>query len=108
MINPERIVKPYRILLSRIVSEKTVMNESDSCYVFWVATWSTKQEIKEAVEFLYKVQVKSVRVLNQLGKTKRTRTGLGKKSDRRKAYVTLKDGQVIQSFVISTKAKEEG
>ena len=108
MKNPKQIIKPYRVLLERIVSEKSVMNEADCTYVFKVATWATKHDIKHACEKLYQVGVKNVRVLNQLGKTRRTRTGLGKKSDFKKAYVSLKDGQVIQNFTVSSKPKDEG
>ncbi len=108
MKNPEITLKPYRVLLERIVSEKTVRAESECCYVFKVASWANKQDIQHAIELLYQVGVKSVRVLNQMGKTKRARTGMGKKSDFKKAYVTLKDGQVIQSFTVSGKTKEEG
>lgn len=108
MKNPEITLKPYRVILERVVSEKSVRAEAECCYVFKVATWSTKQDIQHAIQMLYKVDVQSVRVLNQLGKTKRTRTGMGKKSDFKKAYVTLKEGQMIQAFTVSGKAKEEG
>ena len=54
-----------------------------------------KLEIKKAVEILFETKVNSVRVINMKGKTKRTKIGVGKKSDWKKAYITLADGEEI-------------
>ena len=63
--------------------------------VFKVATDATKAEIKAAVEKLFEVKVEAVRTLNVMGKTKRTGARVGKRSDWKKAYVTLVPGQDI-------------
>jgi large subunit ribosomal protein L23 len=56
---------------------------------------ATKQEVKAAVEFLFKVEVEKVSILNQKGKQKRFGRFDGKRNDVRKAYVSLKPGQEI-------------
>jgi len=62
---------------------------------FKVIQDATKQEVKAAVELLFKVQVQSVQILNRRGKDKRFGRTPGRRSDARKAYVCLKDGQEI-------------
>ena len=92
-MNQERI---YKVLLGPHISEKaTVVAEEHSQYVFKVATDATKLEIKKAVEQLFEVSVKAVRTAVVKGKTKRTRFGMGKRSDWKKAYVSLEQGQEI-------------
>ena len=93
-MNQERI---FRIILGPHISEKsTVMAELDSQVAFKVARDATKPEIKEAVESLFKVQVRDVQVLNVKGKTKRSVRGkTRKRSDWKKAYVRLEQGQEI-------------
>jgi large subunit ribosomal protein L23 len=92
-MNQERI---YKVLVGPHISEKaTIAADLNDQYVFQVAPDATKPEIKKAVEALFEVKVKSVNVLNQNGKTKRTARGFGKRNDTRKAYVSLADGQDI-------------
>lgn len=92
-MNQERI---YKIVLGPVVSEKSALvGESASQVVFKVSCDAKKPEIKAAVEQLFDVKVKDVRVLNVKGKTKRTRHGLGVRSDWKKAYVRLEQGQDI-------------
>jgi large subunit ribosomal protein L23 len=92
-MNQERI---YKVLLGPHISEKaTVVAEENGQYVFKVATDATKLEIKKAVEQLFEVSVKAVRTAVVKGKTKRTRFGMGKRSDWKKAYVSLEQGQEI-------------
>ena len=86
-MNQERM---YQILLMPHVSEKgSLLADEQNQHVFKVATDATKAEVKEAVEELFKVKVDKVRILNVKGKTKRFGGRLGKRSDMRKAYVTL-------------------
>ncbi|MCW8196233.1 50S ribosomal protein L23 [Proteobacteria bacterium 005FR1] len=88
--------KLYRVLIGPVVSEKATMAaENGNQVVFKVSKDAAKRDIKIAVETLFKVTVESVRVLNRKGKTKRTRYGVGKQSDTRKAYVRLAEGQDI-------------
>lgn len=92
-MNQERI---YQVLLGPHISEKaTVVAEEHSQYVFKVAKDATKLEIKKAVEQLFEVSVKAVRTAVVKGKTKRTRFGMGQRSDWKKAYVSLEQGQEI-------------
>ena len=86
-MNQERM---YQILLSPHVSEKaSVLAEENNQHVFSVLPTSTKVEVKEAVEGMFKVKVEKVRLLNVKGKAKRFGGRMGKRSDLRKAYVTL-------------------
>ena len=79
-----------------VITEKAaIAAEVANQYVFRVAGSATKPEIKAAVEAVFEVTVESVRVQNTKGKTKRTKTGLGKRSDWKKAYVKLATGQQI-------------
>ncbi|WP_428241714.1 50S ribosomal protein L23 [Gynuella sp.] len=92
-MNEERMLK---ILKGPHISEKaTVVADGNGQYVFRVVKDATKPEIKQAVEKLFDVSVVSVRTLNQKGKVKRTARGVGKRSDIKKAYVRLADGQEI-------------
>jgi large subunit ribosomal protein L23 len=96
-MNRERI---YKVLLGPVVSEKSSMAaEAGNQVVFKVLPDATKLEIKNAVQALFDVKVEQVRVLNVKGKTKRTRHGVGKRSDWKKAYVRLEQGQDIDFAV---------
>ncbi|WP_374594379.1 50S ribosomal protein L23 [Aquabacterium sp.] len=86
----------YQVLVAPIVSEKaTAVAENGNQVVFKVLRDATKPEIKAAVELLFKVEVKSVQVLNQKGKTKRFGRFTGRRDNVKKAYVSLKDGQEL-------------
>ncbi len=91
--NQERLLNVIR---APHISEKTAMaGEQDNQYVFKVSVDATKPEIKAAVESVFSVNVEQVRVVNVKGKTRRTRNGLGRRSDWKKAYVSLAEGQQI-------------
>jgi large subunit ribosomal protein L23 len=86
----------YSVLLAPIVSEKsTMIGEKNEQVAFRVKHDATKPEVKAAVELLFKVQVDSVQILNQKGKSKRFGRFEGRRGNVRKAYVTLKPGQEI-------------
>lgn len=92
-MNPERI---YKVLLAPHVSEKTMVTAASAGqHVFKVATDAEKAEIREAVEFLFKVKVAKVCVVNVKGKSKRHGARSGRRSDWKKAYVTLQEGHQI-------------
>lgn len=85
-----------KVIVRPIISEKgTMVAEQHNQALFAVLPDATKDEVKAAVELLFKVQVKSVQILNLKGKTKRYGRFMGKRSDVRKAYVTLLEGQEI-------------
>jgi large subunit ribosomal protein L23 len=93
-MNQERILS---IILGPHLSEKTSsISELNNQVTFRVVGDATKAEIRTAVESLFNVQVKNVQVLNVKGKTKRTARGkLRSRSDWKKAYVRLEQGQQI-------------
>ncbi|MDB1122331.1 50S ribosomal protein L23 [Vibrio algarum] len=91
MITEERLLK---VLRAPHISEKATMAaEKANTIVFKVAKDATKREIKAAVEKLFEVEVKTVNTLILKGKTKRQGQREGRRSDVKKAYVTLKEGQ---------------
>ena len=92
-MNQERI---FQILVSPHISEKSaVLGDNANQAVFRVATDAKKPEIKAAVEQLFEVKVANVRTVNMKGKTKRQAQRLGKRSDWKKAYVSLEQGHEI-------------
>lgn len=91
--NQERLMQ---VLLAPQISEKaTMIAEKNNQVVFIVTPDATKPEIKAAVELLFKVKVGSVTVLNSKGKSKRFGRTFGRRSDVRKAFVSLEAGQEI-------------
>jgi large subunit ribosomal protein L23 len=85
-----------QVLVEPIVSEKaTSVAESHNQVLFKVLRNATKPEIKAAVELMFKVEVASVQVLNQKGKTKRFGRSIGRRDHVKKAYVSLKPGQEL-------------
>ena len=86
-MNQERM---HQILVAPHVSEKgALLADEQNQHVFKVISTATKAEVKQAVEGMFKVKVEKVRILNVKGKTKRFGGRMGKRSDLRKAYVTL-------------------
>ena len=85
----------YDTIISPVITEKATLLTEQNKVVFQVAMDSTKDEIAAAVEELFKVRVIKVNTLITKGKTKRFRGILGKRSDVKKAIVTLQEGQTI-------------
>jgi len=85
---------PRDILLAPVVSEKSYGLLDEGAYTFVVDPRANKTEIKIAVEQVFGVKVKSVNTLNRKGKTRRTRFGLGKRKDTKRAIVTLSEGSI--------------
>jgi len=85
-----------QVLRAPQISEKaTMLAERANQAVFVVSPDATKPEIKAAVEMLFKVNVVGVSVSNLKGKQKRFGRGMGRRSDVRKAYVRIAEGQEI-------------
>ncbi len=92
-MNQERL---FNVLLGPVVSEKsTMVADKHNQVAFRVLQDATKPEIKAAVEQLFKVKVEKVSILNQKGRKKRFGRFSGRRSDVRKAYVSLAPGQEI-------------
>ena len=86
----------YDIIKSILRTEKSTKLMPLNKYLFWVDSAANKIEIKKAVEEIFKVKVASVNVMNVKGKPRRVRYQLGKTSDWKKAWVTLKKGSTIE------------
>ena len=85
---------PRDILLAPVVSEKSYGLLDEGKYTFLVDPRANKTEIKIAIETVFGVKVSSVNTLNRPGKTRRTRTGTGKRKDTKRAIVTLREGTI--------------
>lgn len=86
----------HSIILAPVISEKANrVAEKANQAVFKVLGDAEKSEIKEAVEKLFDVKVTAVRTLNVKGKTKRFGRTVGRRSDWKKAYVTLAEGSEL-------------
>jgi large subunit ribosomal protein L23 len=85
---------PRDVLLAPVVSEKSYSLLDEGKYTFVVDPRANKTEIKIAVESVFGVKVSSVNTINRKGKVRKTRFGLGKRKDTKRAIVTLKDGTI--------------
>jgi len=88
-------IKDLGLILSPVITEKATNGSDRNEVTFKVAMGATKPEIKEAIENLFKVKVKSVNTIVQKGKVKRFRGLQYKKTDTKKAIVTLEEGHQI-------------
>ncbi|MCC7006511.1 MAG: 50S ribosomal protein L23 [Ottowia sp.] len=92
-----------KVLLAPVVSEKaTMLAEKCGQVVFDVLRDADKAEIKAAVEMLFKVEVRSVTVMNRKGKQKRFGRFMGRRDHAKRAYVALMPGQEI-NFEVGVK-----
>ena len=92
-MNQERIMK---VLIAPIVSEKsTRLADEHRQFVFKVVTDASKPDVRKAVELMFDVKVEAVQIANVRGKTKRFGQSIGKRSDWKKAFVTLAEGHDI-------------
>jgi large subunit ribosomal protein L23 len=85
---------PRDILIAPVVSEKSYSLLDQGKYTFIVDPRANKTEIKIAIERIFNVKVDSVHTLNRPGKTRRTRFGIGKRKDTKRAIVTLLEGSI--------------
>ena len=90
-------VKPehYDVIVKPIITEKATMVSENGAVVFRVTKTATKPQIKEAVEAVFGVKVKAVNTMITKGKAKKFRGRPGERSDVKKAYVTLEEGNTI-------------
>ena len=86
------------ILIAPVVSEKSYSLLDINKYTFLVHPDANKTEIKIAVEKVFGVKVTSVNTLNRPGKVRRTRHGIGKRKDTKRAIVSLAEGHRIDIF----------
>jgi len=88
-------IKHYDTILAPVITEKATLLSEQNKVVFRVPLTATKSDVKEAVEKLFNVKVGAVNTVVQKGKTKNFRGRPGKRSDTKKAIVTLLDGYSI-------------
>lgn len=89
----------YQVLTAPLITEKgTLVSETGNQVVFRVRREASKHDIRQAVEALFKVQVRKVRTSNYLGKVRRVGRSTGRRPAWKKAYVTLAEGQRIDFF----------
>jgi large subunit ribosomal protein L23 len=89
---------PRDILIKPVVSEKSYGLMDQGKYTFEVDPRSNKTEIKIAVEQIFGVKVASVNTINRKGKARRTRFGLGKRKDVKRAIITIAGDGAIDIF----------
>ncbi|MFZ4120536.1 MAG: 50S ribosomal protein L23 [Caulobacterales bacterium] len=89
------VLKHYDTIIAPVITEKSTLLSEYNKVVFKVPLKATKVEVKAAVEALFKVRVMAVNTVIQKGKTKRFRGIPGRRSDVKKAIVTLHEGDTI-------------
>ena len=85
---------PRDIVIAPVVSEKSYALIDEGKYTFVVAPTANKTEIKLAIEKIFGVKVDTVNTLNRSGKARRTRFGVGRTKDTKRAIITLKSGSI--------------
>ena len=88
----------FDVLIRPIITEKTTLLMQENKYTFQVPLTANKVEIRKAVESIFNVKVEKVATIRVLGKTKRMGRTMGKRSDYKKAIITLKAGETIELF----------
>jgi large subunit ribosomal protein L23 len=89
----------YQIIRRPVITEKGLgVKETEQTLVFEVAAKASKNEIKEAVQSIFKVKVDHVRTANFLGKERRRGKFTGFRPDWKKAYVRLKQGEKMPEY----------
>ena len=89
------LIDAYDVIVGPSITEKSTLVSEHNQVIFNVRRDATKPQIHAAVEALFNVKVKAVNTLNRKGKIKRFKGILGRRSDVKKAIVTLEDGQSI-------------
>ncbi len=91
----------YDVIKKPLVTEKTTLEkDAKNIVAFEVSPVANKIEIKEAVEKLFQVEVSEINTVTVAGKRKRHGRTIGKRSNWKKAYVTLKEGSKLDFFEV--------
>ena len=91
----------FDVIKKPLVTEKTTLEkDAKNIISFAVSSDANKIEIKDAVERFFKVEVVNVNTINVAGKKKRVGRKIGKRSNWKKAYVTLKEGSTVDFFEV--------
>jgi len=92
------VKSPRDVIIRPVVSEKSYSGLEANRYTFLVAPDANKTEIKEAIQKIWNVHVLSVNTMMRKGKVKRQRYVSGRRSDQKRAIVTLAEGDNIEIF----------
>jgi large subunit ribosomal protein L23 len=92
------VKSPRDVIIRPIVSEKSYAGLEANRYTFLVHPNANKTEIKEAIQKIWNVRVLGVNTMNRKGKVKRQRYVTGRRSDQKRAIVTLAAGDSIEIF----------
>lgn len=91
----------YDVIKKPLITEKTTLQKDEKNVVAVVVNNdANKIQIKQAAEKLFKVEVNGVRTVNMAGKVKRTGRNIGKRSNWKKAYISLSEGSTIDFFEV--------
>ncbi len=90
--------EPRDVIIKPVISEKSYADAGRGKYTFVVAPGATKPDIRRAVESIWGVRVTSVNTTHRRGKTVRRHLRVGRRSDTRRAVVTLAEGEKIEIF----------
>ena len=88
----------HDVLIRPVITEKSTVLMGEGKYTFRVPLNATKIQVRQAVEKIFNVKVEKVATIRVLGKVKRMGRTQGKRSDYKKAIVTLKAGESIEFF----------
>lgn len=88
----------YRTVINPTISEKATFLSTENKYVFEVYKDANKKQISQAIKDIYGVEPVKINIINLSGKQRRYGRYTGRTKDRKKAIVTLKDGQNIQVY----------
>lgn len=88
----------YSVLKAPVITEKSTLRSAQGQVVFWVGVDANKKDIKEAVEKIFNVKVLGVNTHKLPGKVKRLGKYVGQRPTRKKAYITLREGDKIELF----------
>ncbi len=89
----------FDVIKAPLITEKATLISEKNQFAFKVAPWSNKFQIRRAVEEIFSVDVLKINTISLKGKTKRFKGRLGRRSDIKKAIVTIKEGQKIDLSV---------
>ena len=92
------VADPRDVIVAPVVSEKSYAELQNNWYTFLVHPDANKTQIKIAIQSIFNVRVLTVNTLNREGKRRRTRFGMGKRKDIKRAMVKLADGDRIDAF----------
>ncbi len=87
--------KFYDLILKPVITEKSTVLSELRKYIFIVLPSASKLSVKKALENIFDVNIVKINIVNIYGKSKRFKGTLGKQADKKKAIVTLKQGQTI-------------